>query len=83
MTLPKNDQSQLKSDRSLLKNHPQPDLSSPFCPSQEEETDEILPTSETSSALVPHQSPAEDAIQVISCPETDNINEISHDNLIS
>ncbi|KAI5313568.1 hypothetical protein L3X38_042744 [Prunus dulcis] len=82
-TLPENDQSQLGSDRSLPENQPQPDLSSPCCPTQEEKTDEILHTPDTSSAPVPHQSPVEDVIQVTSCPETDNINEISHDNLIS
>ncbi|KAI5338792.1 hypothetical protein L3X38_018064 [Prunus dulcis] len=71
------------SDRSLPENQPQPDLSSPCCPTQEEETDKILPTPEISLAPVPHQSPAEDVIQVTSCPEIDNINEISHDNLIS
>ncbi|BBH04526.1 HXXXD-type acyl-transferase family protein [Prunus dulcis] len=49
----------------------------------EEETNEILPTPETFSAPVPHQSHVEDVIQVTSCPETDNTNEISHDNLIS
>ncbi|CAL9005969.1 unnamed protein product, partial [Prunus brigantina] len=59
------------------------DLSSPCCPTQEEETNEILPTPETSSAPVPYQSPNEDAIQVTSYPETDNTNEISHDDLIS
>ncbi|KAI5344481.1 hypothetical protein L3X38_012358 [Prunus dulcis] len=47
MTLPENDRSQLESYRSLPENQPQPDMSSPCCPTQEEETDEILPTSET------------------------------------
>ncbi|CAL8990822.1 unnamed protein product, partial [Prunus brigantina] len=44
---------------------------------------EILPAPENSSALVPHQSPVEEVIQVTSFPETDNTNEISHDDLIS
>ncbi|KAI5321838.1 hypothetical protein L3X38_030910 [Prunus dulcis] len=35
------------------------------------------------SAPVPHQSPAEDVIQVTPSSETDNINEIYHDDLIS
>jgi len=34
-------------------------------------------------APIPHQSPAEDVIQVTSFPETDNTNEISRDDLIS
>ncbi|CAL8165411.1 unnamed protein product [Prunus armeniaca] len=64
MTLPENDRSQLGSDRSLLDNQPQPDLSSLCCPTQEKEIDEIFPTSETSSAPVPHQSPAEDLANI-------------------
>ncbi|CAL9031398.1 unnamed protein product, partial [Prunus brigantina] len=56
MTFPEN-------DRSLLKNQPQPDLSSSCCPTHEEETYEILPTPETSSALIPHQSPPEDVFR--------------------
>ncbi|XP_020419978.1 uncharacterized protein LOC109949244 [Prunus persica] len=83
MTLPENYRSQLGSNRSLPENQPLPDMSSPCCPTQEEETDEILPTLETSSAPVPHQSLVEDVIQITSCPKIDNTNKISHDNLIS
>ncbi|CAL2246759.1 unnamed protein product [Prunus armeniaca] len=54
MTLPENDWSQLGRHRSLPENQPWPYMSSPCCPTQEEETDEILPTPETSSAPVPH-----------------------------
>ena len=36
-----------------------------------------MPAPENSSAPVPHQSSAEDVIQVTSLPETDNINEIT------
>ncbi|CAL2257934.1 unnamed protein product [Prunus armeniaca] len=52
------------------------------CQNQEEKIElfyEIL----LASAPVPHQSPAEKVIQVTSFPETDNTNEISHDDLIS
>ncbi|KAI5348649.1 hypothetical protein L3X38_001536 [Prunus dulcis] len=83
MTLPENYRSRLGSDRSLPENQPLPDLSSPCCPTQEEETDEILPTPETCLAPVPHQSPVKDVIQITSCPEIDNTNKISHDDLIS
>ncbi|KAI5339119.1 hypothetical protein L3X38_018391 [Prunus dulcis] len=76
-------ESQLGSNRPLPENQHQHDLVSPCYPTQGEETDEIWPTPETSSALVLHQSPTEDVIHVTSCPETDNINEISRDNLIS
>ncbi|KAI5324129.1 hypothetical protein L3X38_033202 [Prunus dulcis] len=44
--------------------------------------EEFLAGQEYSSAPVPHQSPAEDVIQVTSFPEIDNINEIAHDDLI-
>ncbi|KAI5336987.1 hypothetical protein L3X38_016256 [Prunus dulcis] len=40
---------------------------------------EILPA----SASIPHQSPAEEVIQVTSFSKADNTNEISHDDLIS
>ncbi|KAI5334072.1 hypothetical protein L3X38_024205 [Prunus dulcis] len=92
-TLCKSDQSQVESDRSppenstLCKNDRSPedrDRSSPCCQTQEEIIiEEFLPTQENSSAPVPHQSPAEDVIQVTFSPETDNINEISRDDLIS
>ncbi|CAL2253605.1 unnamed protein product [Prunus armeniaca] len=51
-----------ESDRSLPGHQTQPVVSSPCCPTQEEETYEILPAPETSSDLVPHQAPAEDVI---------------------
>ncbi|KAI5312163.1 hypothetical protein L3X38_041336 [Prunus dulcis] len=51
--------------------------------SEDENIEEFLPAPEISSALVPHQSPNEDVIQVTSFPKTDNINEISYNDLIS
>ncbi|CAL9005203.1 unnamed protein product [Prunus brigantina] len=42
---------------------------------QEESIEEFMPAPENSSAPVPHQSSAEDVIQVTSLSETDNINE--------
>ncbi|CAL9017884.1 unnamed protein product [Prunus brigantina] len=44
---------------------------------REERIEEFMPAPENSSAPVPHQSSAEDVIQVTSLPETDNINEIT------
>ena len=92
-TLPKNDRSQVESDRSpptnqnmLLQNDRLPedcDRSSPDYQTQEEKMEDFLPAQEYSSAPVPYQSPTEDIIQVTSFFETDNINEIAHDNLIS
>ncbi|CAL9009255.1 unnamed protein product, partial [Prunus brigantina] len=77
-TLLQNDQSPADRDRLPEEN----DTLSPRCQNQEEEIEpfyEILPA----SAPVPHQSPAEEVIQVTCFPKTDNINEISHDDLIS
>ncbi|KAI5317136.1 hypothetical protein L3X38_036843 [Prunus dulcis] len=72
-TLCKSDRSPEDSDRLSL-----------CCQTQEEIIiEEFFPVQENSSAPVPHQSPAEDVIQVTSSPKTDNINEISHDDLIS
>ncbi|KAI5340742.1 hypothetical protein L3X38_020016 [Prunus dulcis] len=73
-----NDLSPANSDKSPEENF----QLSPRCQNQEEEIEsvyEILPA----STPVPHQSPAEKVIQVISFLETDNTNEISHDDLIS
>ncbi|CAL8992980.1 unnamed protein product [Prunus brigantina] len=64
-TLPENDRSPDPHDRSLPPHH-----------TQEERIEEFMPAPENSSAPVPHQSSAEDVIQVTSLPETDNINEI-------
>ncbi|KAI5323589.1 hypothetical protein L3X38_032661 [Prunus dulcis] len=69
----------LQNDRSLEYRH----TSSPCYQTQEEKIEEFLPALDNSLALVPHQSLTEDIIQVISFSETDNINEISHDDLIS
>ncbi|CAL2270407.1 unnamed protein product [Prunus armeniaca] len=73
-----NDRSPADSDQSPEEN----DQLSPCYQNREEEIEpfyEILP----SSALVPHQSPAEEVIQVTYFSETDNTNEIYHDDLIS
>ncbi|CAL9029203.1 unnamed protein product, partial [Prunus brigantina] len=51
--------------------------SDPSHHTQEERIEEVMPAPENSSAPVPHQSSAEDVIQVTSLPETDNINEIT------
>ncbi|KAI5334393.1 hypothetical protein L3X38_024526 [Prunus dulcis] len=92
-TLPENDWSQVESGRSppanpniLLQNDRSPEdcnRSSPGCQTKEEKIEEFLPAQEYSSAPVPHQSLAEDVIQVTAFSETDNINEIAHDDLIS
>ncbi|CAL9005049.1 unnamed protein product [Prunus brigantina] len=65
----------LQSDQSILR-----------CQNQKKEIElfyEILPALKMPSALLPHRSPAEDIIQVTPSPETKNINEIYHDDLIS
>ncbi|KAI5348904.1 hypothetical protein L3X38_001791 [Prunus dulcis] len=62
------------------------DQLSPSCQIQDEKIEPfyvILPTPENSSTLVPYQLPIEEVIQVTSFLETDNTNEISHDDLIS
>ncbi|KAI5328611.1 hypothetical protein L3X38_028008 [Prunus dulcis] len=62
------------------------DQSTPRYQNQEEEVEifyEILQASDPPSAIVPHQSPSEEVIRVISPPRTDNANEIYHDDLIS
>ncbi|PQQ07527.1 uncharacterized protein Pyn_07634 [Prunus yedoensis var. nudiflora] len=85
MTLPESDWSSETCDQSLPRNWPplEPLQSSPCHQTQEENIDEFLPAPENSSAPVPVQSLDEYVIQVTSLPETDNINEILHDDLIS
>ncbi|CAL9018146.1 unnamed protein product, partial [Prunus brigantina] len=70
-TLLQNNQSPEENDSLSLRYQNQEEEIEPFY--------EILPA----LALVPHQSPTEEVIQVTSFPETDNTNEISHDDLIS
>ncbi|CAL9018424.1 unnamed protein product [Prunus brigantina] len=55
---------------------------SPCCQNQEKEIEPVY-ESLPASGPVPHQSPAEEVIHVTSFLETDNTNEISHDDLIS
>ncbi|CAL9021702.1 unnamed protein product, partial [Prunus brigantina] len=77
-TLPENDRSPDPHDRSLpVFAETVPLQSDPSHHTQEERIEEVMPAPENSSAPVPHQSSAEDVIQVISLPETDNINEIT------
>ncbi|CAL2227819.1 unnamed protein product [Prunus armeniaca] len=83
----------VESDRSLpgnsnlLQNDQSPedrDRSSPCYQTQKEKIEEFLTAPENSSAPIPDKlSPHEDVIQVTSFLEIDNINEISHDDLIS
>ncbi|CAL9016872.1 unnamed protein product, partial [Prunus brigantina] len=54
VTLPESNWSPPESDWSLLGHQTQLVVSSPYCPTQEEEIDEILPAPDTSSDLVPH-----------------------------
>ena len=78
-TLHDSDRSPDPHDRSLLPVFSEivPLQSDPSHHTQEERIEEFVPTPENSSAPVPHQSSAEDVIQVTSLPETDNINEIT------